>query len=375
MRLAILSLTLLAAATADTPPPSPAEQSIAQARQAIEKNPKDPEGFNALSIALARRARETSDVAFYDQAQDAVSQSLALAPDNFGARKARAWVLLGKHEFVQAREIAVALNKSRPDDVQVYGFLTDSNTELGRYAEAEKACNWMLKLRPGNIPALTRAAYLREIFGDLDGALDLMMMAFRQTPVAQTEDRAWILTQMAHLKLQTGKPAEATQALRQALAIFPDYHYALANLAKVLIEESRYDDAIPLLQRRYEAAPHAENLFDLAEALRLAGRNELATKAFLEFEAKAKAESTTWDNANRELIFYYADHAKQPQKALEIAKFEASRRQDVYTLDAYAWALHINGQEDLAKANLAKALAVGVRDPKILAHAQVLGIR
>ena len=375
MRLAILSLTLLAAATADTPPPSPAEQSIAQARQAIEKNPKDPEGFNALSIALARRARETSDVAFYDQAQEAVTQSLALAPDNFGARKARAWVLLGKHEFVQAREIAVALNKARPDDVQVYGFLTDSNTELGRYAEAEKACNWMLKLRPGNIPALTRAAYLREIFGDLDGALDLMMMAFRQTPAAQTEDRAWILTQMAHLKLQTGKPAEANQALRQALTIFPDYHYALANLAKVLIEESRYDDAIPLLQRRYDLAPHAENLFDLAEALRLAGRNELATKAFLEFEAKARAESSTWDNANRELIFYYADHAKQPQKALEIAKFEASRRQDVYTLDAYAWALHINGQDDLAKANLAKALAVGVRDPKILANAQTLGIR
>ena len=56
----------------------------------------------------------------------------------------------------------MTLNKRMPDDVLVYGFLTDANVELGNYEEAEKACNWMLKLRPGNIPALTRAAFLRD---------------------------------------------------------------------------------------------------------------------------------------------------------------------------------------------------------------------
>ena len=51
----------------------------------------------------------------------------------------------------------------------VYGFLVDAYAELGDYAEAEKAAQWMLDLRPGNVPGLTRAAYLRELFGDLDG--------------------------------------------------------------------------------------------------------------------------------------------------------------------------------------------------------------
>ena len=30
----------------------------------------------------------------------------------------------------------------------VYGLLTDAHVELGNYAEAEKACQWMLDLRP-----------------------------------------------------------------------------------------------------------------------------------------------------------------------------------------------------------------------------------
>ena len=45
-------------------PPSPAERSIAQAQKLIDKNPKDYEAYNALALALSRRARETSDVVF-----------------------------------------------------------------------------------------------------------------------------------------------------------------------------------------------------------------------------------------------------------------------------------------------------------------------
>jgi hypothetical protein len=37
---------------------TPAERAIAQARQTIQKNSRQPEAFNALAMALARRARE-----------------------------------------------------------------------------------------------------------------------------------------------------------------------------------------------------------------------------------------------------------------------------------------------------------------------------
>ena len=348
---------------------SPAEQAIAEARQAIEKNPKQAEAYSTLALALARRARETSDVSYYTQAEDVLKKSLEVAPGNFTAEKTRVWLLLGKHEFAQALDAAKALNKRMPDDVMVYGFLTDANAELGNYDDAEKSANWMLKLRAGNIPGLTRAAYLRELFGDVDGAIELMNMAYQSTPLVQAEDRAWILTQMGHLNLAIGKISAAEKLLQQALTTFPNYHYALGNLAKVRMQQKRYAEAVELLRPRYAAAPHAENLYDLADALKLAGQNEEASKAFTEFEQKSLAESAKADNSNHELIFYYADHAKQPAKALEVAEREYARRHDVFTLDGYAWALHVNGRDQEARKQIEAALAVGIRDANILRHA------
>ena len=180
---------------------------------------------------------------FYDRAEEAISRSLTLAPGNFEALKMRAWVFLGKHEFQKALELARALNKQMPDDLLVYGFLTDAHAELGNYKEAEEACQWMLDLRPGNIPAFTRAAYLRELFGDIEGAIELMTAAYQRTPPAETEDRAWTLTHLGHLEFIPGRTENAERLLQGALVLFPDYHYALANLAKVRSAQNRHEEA------------------------------------------------------------------------------------------------------------------------------------
>src|SRR5438128_4465717 len=196
-----------------------------------------------------------------------------------------------------------------------------------------------------------------------------MDMLYPSTLPTETEDRAWILTQMGHLLIISGKTDKAEKPLLQALALFPGYHYALGNLAKVRIQQKRYDQAVELLQQRYKAASHAENLYDLAEALELAGRRDEEAKAFAEFETKSLLESVRADNSNRELIFYYADHAHLPAKALDVARQEYGRRHDVYTLDAYAWSLHLNGQDAEARQQIEVALAVGVRDARMLRHA------
>ena len=274
----------------------------------------------------------------------------------------RVWLLLGKHEFAAALEAATELNRKLPDDVMLYGFLTDANVELGNYKDAETAAQWMLDLKPGNMPGLTRAAYLRELFGDIDGSMDLMNMAYQSTPPSEVEDAAWIVTQMAHLDLSIGKIEEAEKLSQQALTMFPGYHYALGNLAKVRIQQKRYDEAVELLRQRYQAAPHAENLFDLARALQWAGRKEEAQKAFAEFEQKSLLETNRADNSNHELVFYYADYANQPAKALEVAQREFTRRHDVFTMDCYAWALHLNNRNREALNQITAALAVGVRD-------------
>jgi tetratricopeptide (TPR) repeat protein len=354
---------------------SPAAQSVAAARREIVEKPTQYAGYNLLAMALVRRAQETSDPAYYARAQDAVKKSLELAPNNFDTEKIQVSILLGEYEYPAALTAAKALNKRVPDDVMVYGMLTDANLELGNYSEAEDSAQWMLNLRPGNLPALIRAAHLRKLFGDVEGSHELMDLAYQSTPPTEAAERAWILTHMGHLRLASGNTDAAEKLLQQGLAVFPGYADALGGLAQVRIAQNRCADAVVLLQQRYHSVARASNLYELAEALQLAGRADEAKKSFTEFETKALQESEKKDNSNRELVFYYADHLQQPVKALKVAEREYAWRHDVYTRDAYAWALHVNGQDIEARKQIETALAVGIRDAGLFRHAGVIALK
>ena len=349
--------------------PSPAERAIAEAEREIAKDASRFEAHNALALALTRRGRETADPSFYDRSAAALKKSLELSPDNYEARKLEAWMLLGKHEFAKALALAQSLNKRNADDPMVYGFIVDAATELGDYKEAEEAAQWMLDLGRSSVPGLTRAAYLREIFGDIEGALELMVPAYGRIEPAEVEDRAWTLTQIAHLRLLRGEVEPAEQALDEALRLFPGYHYALANLARVRTAQERWDEAAELLWDRYRAAPHPENLFDVGVALYRAEREVEARQAFAEFEVAARKEMEGADNANRELMTYYADYAGKPAEAVAIGRNEIARRRDVHTRDVYAWALYRAGSAEEARREIEAALEVGICDAKVFYHA------
>jgi tetratricopeptide (TPR) repeat protein len=353
---------------------SPAERRIVAALAAVEARPAAAQPRVDLAWALTKRAREINDPTYYDRAAEAAAKALELEPGNWDARKAQVWVLLGRHEFARAHEEALKLNTLMKDDVMVYGFLADANAELGNYQQAEEAVQWMLDMRPAHLSGLTRAAYLREVFGDVDGAIEAYATAASRLSPVETEDRAWILSQIGHLLLSIGKESEAATALQQALDAFPGYHYAVGTLAKVRLAQQKPLEAVALYKQLYAAAPHPENLYLLAEALESA-RSPEAARAFADFERRALAESTQRDNANRELVLYYLDRAKKPAEGLRIAALERAHRQDVFTLDAHAWALSAVGRHGEARREIDRALAVGIRDAAMLYHAGVIASR
>jgi tetratricopeptide (TPR) repeat protein len=344
---------------------TPAARRIQSLETALQTQQDKPALWADLALAFAKRARETADPAWYEKGHTAVARSLALMPGNFEAEKARVWLLLGQHQFAKAREIARTLNQRAPDDIQVYGFLVDANVELGDYAEAEKAAQWMLNLRPGAVAGLARAAYLRELFGDLEGSMQLLAEAYRLTPMVETEERSWLLVHSARLLRHMNRLEGAGQMAVEALKLTPDYHYALAELAEVRRAEGRNSEALTLFRKRYEIAPHPENLYDVGLALWETGKREEARAEFARFETAARAEMESEDNANRELIAYYAGPGAKPKQAQALAESELKRRQDVYTLAAYAQALRANGRAGEADKTVAKIKAVGAKDPKL----------
>ncbi len=84
-----------------------------------------------------------------------------------------------------------------------------------------------------------------------------MQKAFDRTRPAEREDRAWIQTQIAHLEQLNGNLDVADQHVSMALELFPDYHYALAELGRMRAAQGRLDEAADALPPalRGRAAP------------------------------------------------------------------------------------------------------------------------
>ncbi len=366
---AAAQLLLSVVAAAQTVPPSPAQRAIGMAQEQIAKEPKLADGYNSLAKALVRRGRETGDSDFYRQAERAAEDSFRVAPDNFEGYKTRVAILLGKRDDAAALELATKLHKQIPDDVQVWGMISEACLELGDYDQAEDAAQWMLRLRRGNLPGMTRGALLRVVYGDTEGALDWLTSVFKLTNATEVEERAWLLTHIARIRLETGKLELADQLLTQALRIFPEYYFTLDALAETRSAEDNYGQAVDLLRRAQKAAPHPRRLFDMARALKQAGNAAEAERTFAEFERQALTITEQPDNANRELIYYYADYAHKPAEAVRVGRKEIARRHDIRTLDAYAWALYSAGQYAEAHQEMDKALKPGIRDARMFEHA------
>jgi hypothetical protein len=107
----------------------------------------------------------------------------------------------------------------------------------------------------------------------------------------------------------------------------------------------------------------------LAQALERAGQMAEANSVYEEFQRDARGQMESANNANASLVSYCLGHRHDSAEALRIARIAISKHHDVGTLDAYAWALHANALDTEAQQQIAKALAIGVRDAAIFYHA------
>jgi predicted Zn-dependent protease len=333
---------------------------IAAARDQIAKSP-GPDSYTSLALALVKAARATDCADYLKQAEEAVANALRIAPDHFEAQKARVAVRLAEGRYSDALAEAKALNKRVPDDNQLYGYLGDAQMALGDYAAAEKSVQWMIDQRPVNAPGLQRGAQLRDYFGYGEPSLEWWSSALRITSSFDSEERAWILVHMSAVSLRLGKAADAGKSARQALDLVANYPPASDALAASLMGENRAGEAVEVLRQRLSAAPNVRAEFRFAEALAAADKKAEAAAAFERFEKDAGARVSEPDNANRELIEYYATHGRADQ-AVKLGAEEVERRHDIATLSAYALALMEAGRYHDARIQMDRALAPGIRD-------------
>jgi tetratricopeptide (TPR) repeat protein len=314
-----------------------------------------------LGWAYIKKARVSFDPGFYKLAEQCAICIQSSRPNSAEALLLRGHVLDSLHQFKEAEAIARRLSETRgaPFD---YGLLGDTLMEQGRLTEAIQSYQKMIDLKPGP-QAYTRVAHVRWLKGDLEGAIDMMSKAAAGMSPRDAESAAWANTRLALYELQAGSAKSAERACEIALGLQNDYAPALLARSRVLLSENRNAEAAQIMRKAARINPLPEYQWLLAEALRAAGRADEARA----IEDKLKETGAADDP--RTLALFLATRGDQPDLARTLVEQEIGAREDVFTLDALAWALAASGRLNEARQTMQRALVEGTKDARLFYHA------
>ena len=344
----------------------------------LRSDPNDLKSRLLLAEAYMQEARVTGNHPYYDAAATQLLQEvLKRDPENFEALCSLASLSLTQHHFSQGLALAQQAQEINPQSGYVYGLLTDANVELGHYDDAVKMADRMNQVRP-DLGAYARVSYLREIYGDMPGAIQAMDMAVKAgfNGLEQTE---WTRVALGHLYEVSGRLPEAEAYYQQALVMRSNYAYALAGLARVAAARHNYPAAIKNLKLARNLVQDYAFTDELVDVYRLNHQPAEADRMAREsVQMLANAAQQANDNeqlghyTDRELAYAYLKTGEL-DKALAHAKIEYARRPDnIDVNETLAWVHYKRGEYAEAAKYMAVARRTHSQNPVLLARAGLI---
>ena len=346
------------------------EQVISSMEERLKEDPDNPKIAATLGQAYLQRARESGDPAYYSKSEILFTRALKREPASIDAMLGKASLLMARHEFHNARDLAKKAIATDPDVVATYGILTDALVELGDYDEAIRTLDIMVRRKP-NLSSYSRVSYIRELKGDIPGAIQAMKMAV-ESGAPTAENTAWCMVQLGNLYLIDGQLNRAEEQYHQALLRFPDYAHATAGLARVASARGDLAGAVEHYKLALDRIPLAEFAIGLGEVYERMGRSEEAKAQFDLVEAIQELYRANGVSIDIELALFNADRGRNIPQALDLASNEWRSRKSVRVADVYAWVLYRAGRYEEAREMISQALRLGTRDPLILHHAEAI---
>jgi tetratricopeptide (TPR) repeat protein len=337
---------------------------ISQLQRRIREGRNVELWLDRLGWAFVTKARESFDPGFYKLAEQCALCIEKRNPQSQEAMLLRAHVLQNLHRFKESETLARRLVRQRGLSFD-YGLLGDALMEQGKLNDAVEAYRQMMNLKP-DLRAYARAAHMRWLKGDLAGAIEAMQLAVSAATPQDAESAAWVNTRLATYLFYASKFNEAEQRCALALSLQNNYPPTLLLQGRILLGQSRFGEAVDALQNAVKLNPLPEYQWTLAEALRIAGKENEAS----EVEAQLCQRGASSDP--RTLALYLATRHESPETALRLARAELDSRSDVFTHDALAWSLAAAGNVPEALSEMQCALAEGTQDPRLFFHAGVI---
>ena len=341
----------------------------------VREKPDDVKSAIALASLYLQEARITGDFAYYNAAAlKYINNVLAQQPQNFNALVLKSMIQLSQHHFAEALGTAGTAVKINPHNAFVYGLLVDGSVEMGKYDQAVAYSDKMMSIRP-DIRSYARVAYLREIHGDLPGAIEAMTMAVESGAYGE-ESTEWCRTQLAQLYEQTGQTKHAEMHYTIAQQYRPGYAFALSGLSRIAAVQKDYPKAIQLCEKAIEAGNDYSLKQQLAELYILSGNPKKADGILRNLIAELikdnEEETGTNHHAGMEVAQLYL-LLNEPQKAIEYAQKEFNNRPDnIDVNETLAWVYFKAGKTDKAVTHMQTALKTGKKNPGFLYKAGLI---
>jgi len=345
-------------------------KSVGYFREHIENHPDNPRNYVQLAQLFIQEARVSGkDLEYVPKAEYLLDQAINIDKTNFEALSVQASLFANLHQFEKAEQTARAALAQNPYSSFAQGVLVDALVELGRYEEAVQACDKLLALRP-DLRSYSRASYLRELHGDLPGAI-IAMTSAADAGVWGSENRAWTLFNLGNLFLHMGKKDTAAYVYRGVLQERASYAFALSGLAEVEISRGNYDRAISLADSAFAAMNEHHFLEQAARVYQLLGNNnkeaELVERVLSDLEAH---ERHGW-NIDLDYAALCAQHRTHLEEAMKRIQRDVQRRPDhTEVLEIYAWLTHLTGQSKSAVPLIERALRLNSLDIELHKRAE-----
>ncbi|MCC6454630.1 MAG: tetratricopeptide repeat protein [Caldilineaceae bacterium] len=348
------------------------EEAISQMQKRIEQSDRDHDAYAQLGLLFLQRVRSSGDAADYQRADQALSAALEREPNQVDALVGKGILALALHDFDGAlvwAERARAINPYRPD---ILGIMTDAHVELGQYDQAITVLQEMVDMRPG-LNSYTRMAYVRELYGDVDGAIEAMQAAAGMG-LPGDEPVLWTLVQLGNLHFNQGDLAAAEASYQAALRQSPDYVHALAGMAKVWAAQGRNSEAIAQYRQVLTRLPLPEVAIALGELLEVTGDRVGAEEQYDLVKLIQTLNASAGMDVDLEMALFGSDHGADKAAALAQAEAVYARRPTIYAADVLAWALYQNGRAAEARGYMEEALRLGTRDARLYYHAGMIAL-
>jgi tetratricopeptide (TPR) repeat protein len=330
----------------------------------------DVNAYALLANAYLQRARETGDPSYYGRAAAVLKGALNRDPRNVEALIAQGSLALARHDFHAALALGEQARALSPTVPRIYGVIADAQVELSMYAEAVATVQRMVDLRP-DLSSYSRVSYLRELHGDLPGAIKAMEAAVAAGGPS-AENTQWVRVQLGNLHFARGELERAEQYYRSTLAVLPDYVPALAAQARIESARGRQREAIALYRQAVDRMPLPEYVIALGDVYARLGDREEAQRQYDLVRVIDSLQSSNGVNTDLELALFFADHDLELPASLAKARAAYAARPSIHAADVLAWTLYKLGRYDEAGRYSAEALRLGTEDSLKLFHAGMI---